>query len=473
MLILPLPARPDWSRPPIATLTIMILCLIAFLMQGSDQQRSAAAWRFYQESGTAKLELSAYQADLQAQGKKPLNGHPEMIYRKMEDDFGFMQRLRGNRVITPAHPEYAKWRSDRTHFEALRARVVTENYALNGREPTITSLFSHMFLHGDIMHLSGNMAVLFVVGYTVEAALGPLGFLALYLLGGLGAALPDVMMPSDAYRLSLGASGAISAIMAAYLVLFGKRRINFFYWLIFFFGTARWPALAILPIWLANELLQNFVFNRGANINYMAHFAGLLSGALLIGVYRWRRRGKTAEIVHRQDDEQAIGELRQRAEDLVAKMQFGPAALQYKRLFAEYPQQVAGDLATEYLRIARLSRQDELEADARRQLLLAAARQPKSVAPALLADVLQGANTPRLSATQWDSLLARLIDSRQFDTAENLLLRLFPHQDIRSTTLRQANRLINAFEAAGLTERAAPLHRLLNRTTAKNGVFSG
>ncbi len=472
MLILPLPARPDWSRPPIATLAIMILCLIAFLMQGSDGQRSAAAWRFYQESGTARLELTAYQEDLKALGKKALSGHPETMYRAMEDDFPFMQRLRGNRVITPSHPEYAKWRSNRTHFEALRARVVTENYALNGREPTITSLFSHMFLHGDIMHLSGNMAVLFVVGYTVEAALGPFGFLGLYLLGGLGAALPDVMMPSDAYRLSLGASGAISAIMAAYLVLFGQRRINFFYWLFFFFGTARWPALAILPVWLANELLQNFVFNRGANINYMAHFAGLLSGALLIGLYRWRRRGKTAEIVHRQDDEQAIATLRERAEDLVAKMQFGPAALQYKRLFAEHPHADAS-LATEYLRIARLSRQDELEADARRQLLLAAARQPKSVDPALLADILQDERTPRLSATQWESLLARLIDSRQFDAAENLLLRLFAHQEIRSIAVRQANRLANAFESAGLVERAAPLLRLLNREKAKTGVFSG
>ena len=280
------------------------------------------------------------------------------------------------------------------------------------------------------------------------------------------------MMPSDAYRLSLGASGAISAIMAAYLVLFGQRRINFFYWLFFFFGTARWPALAILPVWLANELLQNFVFNRGANINYMAHFAGLLSGALLIGLYRWRRRGKTAEIVHRQDDEQAIATLRERAEDLVAKMQFGPAALQYKRLFAEHPHADAG-LATEYLRIARLSRQDELEADARRQLLLAAARQPKSVDPALLADILQDERTPRLSATQWESLLARLIDSRQFDAAENLLLRLFAHQEIRSIAVRQANRLANAFESAGLVERAAPLLRLLNREKAKTGVFSG
>lgn len=473
MLILPLPARPDWSRPPIATLTIMLLCLIAFLMQGSDQERSNAAWRFYQESGTAKLEVSAYQADLKEQGKNPVSGRSEAVYRTMEDDFNFMQRLRNNRVITPANPDYAKWRRDRTHFETLRARIVTENYALNGREPTMASLFGHMFLHGDVMHLSGNMAVLFVVGYTVEAALGSFGFLALFLLGGLGAALPDVLMPSDAYRLSLGASGAISAVMAAYLVLFGRRRINFFYWLFFFFGTARWPALAILPIWLANELLQNFVFNRGAHINYMAHFAGLLSGALLISLYRWRRQGRSAEIVHRQDDDQAIASLRQRAEALVAQMQFGPAALQYKKLFAEHPQ-AETSLAAEYLRIARLSRQAELQADANRQLLLAAARNPKSIDPALLADALSAEPvTPKLSAEQWESLLIRLIDSRQFDAAENLLLRLFARQDIRSTILRQASRLANAFETAGQTERAAPLHRLLNRTTVKTGVFSG
>jgi len=463
MLILPLPARPDWSRPPLVTIAIMLLCLVAFLMQGTDWRRSAEAWRYYQESGLARLELTAYQADLKARGKPVSKGQTEMLARTMEDDSDFMLRLRNDRVITPASDDYTAWRSKRARFEQLRARVFTENYALNGQEPTPVTLFSHMFLHADIMHLSGNMAVLFVVGYTVEAALGPLGFLAVYLVGGLLAALPDLLLQYDGVRLSIGASGAISAIMAAYLVLFGRRRINFFYWLFFFFGTARWPALVILPIWLSNELLQNFVFNRGSNVNYMAHFAGLLGGALLVGAYRWRRQGKSADMVHRQDDEQAIEASRQRAEDLVGDMQFAPAALQYKKIFAEHRRKAA-HLAGDYLRIARLSRQPELLMDAIRCLLNLAARDPKSADPALLAEALGSASgsIAGLSVAHWEIILARLIDGRQFDAAERILLRLFARPEVRAATLRQASRLVEALEDGGEALRAAPIRRLLS-----------
>jgi membrane associated rhomboid family serine protease len=472
MLILPLPARPDWGRPPLVTLLIMLLCLIAFLMQGSDQQRSADAWRFYQQSGAAKIETAAYLADLERRGKADAlrgelkhiaSGKPDEIYRAMEEDQDFMRRLRGNQVITPGSPDYSTWRASRTHFETLRARIVTENYALNGQEPRLATLFTHMFLHGDIMHLSGNMAVLFVVGYTVEAALGPLGFLGLYLLGGLGSALPDLLLPATGHRLSLGASGAISAVMAAYLVLFGRRRINFFYWLFFFFGTVRWPALAILPIWLANELLQNFVLDRGGHINYLAHFAGLLSGALLVGVYRWRRQGKSAETVLRQDSNQAIEAIRLRAEEHLADMQFGLAALQYRKLFAEHPL-ADPRLASEYLHIARLTQQAELQAEANRQFLKSAADHPKATEPTLLAEALDAGpgTTPTLSVVQWEGLVARLIDGRQLDTAERLIIRLFSRPNISRATEGLANRLANAFTANGQPERVPPVHRLLS-----------
>ena len=469
MLILPLPARHDWTRPPLATLLIMILCLIAFLMQGSDQQRSAEAWRFYQQSGTAKIEMAAYLADLERLGKpdkaadvrKTISHMPVAAFHEMERDTDFMQRLRGNRIITQSSADFPGWRANRTRFEMLRGRIVTERFSLNGHEPSAVALFTHMFLHGDIMHLSGNMAVLFVVGYTVEAALGPLGFLGLYMLGGLGAALPDLLAPSTTHSYSLGASGAISAVMAAYLVLFGRRRIDFFYWLLFVFGTARWPALAILPVWLANELLQNFVFDRGGHVNYMAHFAGLLSGALLIGAYRWRRQGKSAALVHRQDADQAVREQQQRAEQLVAKMQFGPAALAYRKLFAEHSPPTP-QLAEEYLRIARLARQPELLTDANRQLLKTAGGNPQAINPGLLAEALDAVprSLPKLTAQQWENITGRLIVSGQLESAERLLLRLMPHAELRNAALRQANRLADAFIAAGESERAALMRRL-------------
>lgn len=465
MLILPLPARPDWGRPPWATILVMLLCLLAFLVQGGDYRRAAEAARFYQQSGLARIELAAYRAELArdpaAAKRGPPAGDPGDAMRLMEDDVEFMRRLRRNQVVTPADPAFPAWRSSRSHYEKLRERVVTERFALDGRAPRPASLLGHLFLHADVMHLAGNMAVLFVVGYTVEAALGPLGFLALYLLGGFGAALPDLVFPAAGPRLSLGASGAISAVMAAYLVLFGRRRIRFFYWLLFFFGTLRWPALAILPLWLANELLQNFVFDRGGPVNYLAHFAGLLAGALLAGLYRWRRHGRSADSVHRQDAEQAIQLLRRRAERHVAELQFRLAAQVYRKIFAEYPL-LETALAEEYLRIARLSRSPELLADAERQYLKAAAHDPGAATPAVLAEVVEAGLFPGLAGEQWGRLVDRLIAGGQLDAAERIVRRLFALPDVRNTALRQAKRLAGAFEAAGRAERSAPLRRLLS-----------
>ena len=462
MLILPLPARPDWSRPPLATLAIMLLCLVAFLMQGGDAGRAEAAWRYYQQSGLARMEAAAYRAELARRDAKASTRNGAALLQEMEADRGFMTALREGQIITIESPDYPTWRAQRNHYETLRQRVLTERFALEGQAPRPATLLTHMFLHGDILHLSGNMAVLFVVGYTVEAALGPLGFVALYLLGGLGAALPDLLLPVTGHRLSLGASGAISAVMAAYLGLFGRRRIEFFYWLVFFFGTVRGPALAILPLWLGNELVQNFVLDRDGNVNYLAHFAGMLSGALLIAVYRWRRQGRSAEFVHRQDDDEAIAALRARAEKHVATMQFGPAALLYRKLFDEH-HELSAALAAEYWRVARLARQGELEHDARRRVLECAAMRPAAVDSKLLAEVLGGEaeGLPMLDPAKWEALTGRLIDADELDVAERLVLHFFARREKLGIALRLAGRLARAFDARGLADRAVPLRRLV------------
>ncbi|MFV0371935.1 MAG: rhomboid family intramembrane serine protease [Azonexus sp.] len=469
MLILPLPTRPDWSRPPVVTLAIMALCLLVYFVQGADDRRYGAALEFYQKSSLGKLESAAYRAALAQQndGGQALERFDRQPFvarlRQMESDADFMARLRGGRVILPEHPEHASWQRDRKQYEQLRARVFTEQYALQGKNPSLATLFSHMFLHAGIMHLAGNMAVLFVVGYTVEAALGRRAFLGLYLLGGLGSAVPELFHTGPELRLALGASGASSAVMAAYLVLFGRRCIDFFYWLFFFFGTVRLPALAILPLWLANELLQRYVLDVDGKVNYLAHFAGFVSGALLVGLYRWRRRGRSAALVHAQDRAEAMAALRRQAEQRVAALQFDKAALHYRALCARF----AGNDPTtlsEYLRIAHLSRQPEFTADASRRFVTAAAAEPSAFAPDQLARALLEENPPALDVAQWQALFSRIIDGRQLDAAETLLLRLYMQtgkdQALRPALRKVARKLGEAFRQAGQPERAEPLWRL-------------
>lgn len=468
MLILPLPSRPDWSRPPLATLLLIVLCLVGFLMQSGDGRREAEALRFYQGSSLPGVEMPAYVADLAkrdgvaadkldaAWKKRQLM----VVWQAMERDRPFMERLKAGQVVSASDPAYPQWRQDRQRYEALRQRIVTERFSLKPHEPTAVTLVTHMFMHGGLMHLAGNMAVFFMVGYTVEAALGAWGLLGLFLVGGLGAALPDVMAPPTGYSLSLGASGAISAVMAAYVVLFGWRRINFFYWFLFIFGTTRWPALTILPVWLGNELFQRFVLDRSGHVNYLAHFAGLVCGALLIGAYRWRRGGKTAASVRQVDRRQEMEQLRQRAEGAVAKLNFVQAATDYRLLARLSPEDV--QVVLEYLRVARLAGQDDILADAAGRVVALGGRQPRALSGEQLADALACLHPrlPKLSASHWAGILGRLVDSRHLDMAEQLLLQLLARPETAGLGPAMLHRLAEAYCAIGEIERGKRLTRL-------------
>lgn len=485
MLILPLPERPNWSRPPVVTLVIIVLCVAVFLLQGRDDEKLGEALRFYQESSLPGTELVAYRESLAQQGKGrqadklgqavkggrimgPLGG--------MEADLPFMARLRAGQIIRPDDPAYPRWQEDRRQYERLRARVVTERFALKPHQPQVANLLTHMFLHGDFMHLLGNMAILFLVGYTVEAALGSLGFLGLYLLGGVAAALPD-FLGTPQYAFSIGASGAIAAVMAAYVVLFGLRRINFFYWLFVYFGTARWPAVVILPIWLAKELIFRFVVDQHGHTNYLAHFAGLLAGALMAGLYRLRRQGRTARVVEEADARAEDDSLRRHAEEAVARLQFAQAAQLYKRLVGR--QGKDAQLLEEYFRVARLATQPDLVGDALCQLLALAGRHPEAFQGEVLAEALTLADElgahggairtsttsplhlPRFSPRAQARIAKRLGETGQMAMAEDMALRLAVRPDAGEVAPALLNQLALLCQHNGDKERMERFARLL------------
>ncbi len=473
MLILPLPPRPDWSRPPVVTLALMLACILIFVFgQGGDDEREAAAIKYYGSAGLPDTELPAYLADLRSRGRDVQahkletalkGGEGRLVLETMEFDRAFMQRLHADQVIKPSDQGYEAWRDARQRYEALRGKVFTERWSLKPGEPRAGSLLGHMFLHGDIMHLAGNMVVLFIVGYTVEAALGAWGFLALYLVGGLGAAVPDLLFAGDRVGYSLGASGAISAVMAAYLVLFGLRKIRFFYWLIFVFGTVSWPALAILPVWIGNELLQRFVLDPHGQVNYLAHFGGFVSGALLAGLYRWRKAGGTAQSVERMDADAATAQLRARAVELVSGLQFERAAQCYRQLVVRLPDDEG--LLAEHLRVAGLARDAGLQREAAALVLKSASRLATTMDGAVLAQALTLAEAapPRMSLGAWSRVAMRLLACEEFDAAEALALRLVSRDAAGEAAPKVLNGLVRALQEAGQPERAERARRLLKQ----------
>ena len=160
------------------------------------------------------------------------------------------------------------------------------------RQPTQLSVYvtllTSMFLHGSIMHLLGNMWFLWVFGDNVEDEAGHLLYLAFYLLTGVVASLSHVIMNMsgpDSLAPSLGASGAISGVMGAYLVLHPKRHVKVLVWRVMVVV----PGYMAVGLWFLFQLVCSLGFlgggEHGIRVAYAAHIGGFLAGAVLAGLY--------------------------------------------------------------------------------------------------------------------------------------------------------------------------------------------
>jgi membrane associated rhomboid family serine protease len=155
--------------------------------------------------------------------------------------------------------------------------------------PRYLSVFTSMFLHGGWMHLLGNMLFLWVYGNNVEGSMGHLRYLAFYLLCGVLAVFAQVLPdPQSAYPI-IGASGAISGVLGAYLMLFPRARVLTLVVLPFFFTTLRMPAMLLLLLWFAAQLIGDFaVRGGGMGMAFRAHIGGFVAGMLLVTIFKRR-----------------------------------------------------------------------------------------------------------------------------------------------------------------------------------------
>lgn len=291
MFMMPWIASLTRSRLPVGVILIVLMnAFVFFGLQSRDDHREQLMADYYQSSALPALELPAFEAHLVQRGETASlhtlramkrAGALALAEQMMEADEVFMRALREGKVITPENERFDDWRLARRQFDAMRQKLFTVNYAFDGERPSLLTAFSHQFLHASNGHIFGNMLVLILIAPAVEALLGTLPFLLIYLAGGLGALGMHLLLSSGGGML-LGASGAISAVMGAFAALLGMRRIPFFYSVIVYFDVVRAPALLALPLWLANEAVQFIWFSQTSNVAYAAHFGGLLTGAILI-----------------------------------------------------------------------------------------------------------------------------------------------------------------------------------------------
>ena len=159
-----------------------------------------------------------------------------------------------------------------------------------GTVPALLTVFTSMFLHGGWMHLIGNMLYLWIFSDNVEDAMGHGRFIVFYLLCGIGAAMAQALPdPSSAIPM-VGASGAISGVLAAYLMLYPRARVTVVIPLGFYLHVTRLPAAAVLGLWFLLQLLSEMMSGAGAGVAFRAHIGGFVAGLLLVFAFVPKRR---------------------------------------------------------------------------------------------------------------------------------------------------------------------------------------
>lgn len=165
---------------------------------------------------------------------------------------------------------------------------LTELLGGGGDPGVLLDLFTAMFLHGGVAHLLGNMVFLWIFGDNVEAALGKGWFLPFYLACGLAASAVQYATAPLSGIPNLGASGAISGVLGAYLVLFPSASVRVFVWpFSLFVGTLGVPAVVWIGIWFALQLfsgVQGLGMEAAGGVAFWAHVGGFVAGLLLVWV---------------------------------------------------------------------------------------------------------------------------------------------------------------------------------------------
>jgi membrane associated rhomboid family serine protease len=153
-------------------------------------------------------------------------------------------------------------------------------------------VITSMFLHVGWLHLLSNMLYLWIFGANIEDAMGSLHFAAFYLACGILAALSLVATQPDGAIPVVGASGAISGVLGAYLVLFPGARVQTLVFLVYVFRVVKLRAAVVLVIWFLGQFLYSLSSSRltgSGGVAYAAHIGGFIAGAVLALLFRVRR----------------------------------------------------------------------------------------------------------------------------------------------------------------------------------------
>jgi membrane associated rhomboid family serine protease len=153
--------------------------------------------------------------------------------------------------------------------------------------PTYLTVFTSMFMHGGLLHILGNMLFLWIFGNNVEDAMGRVKFILFYLAGGIAALLAQTLAGPNAAIPTIGASGAVAAVLGGYILLYPRARVVTLIFIIIFVTVIELPAMIVLGLWFLLQLFYGAaeftqpVAGEGG-VAYFAHIGGFIFGLVLI-----------------------------------------------------------------------------------------------------------------------------------------------------------------------------------------------
>lgn len=478
MLIIPFDRPIDWRRPPVVTFALVIVnVFVFFAFQLDDGREMRDLQAQYYDSGLAEIELPHYREYLQREGDNEflLKHFGDRIDERNTPWFGrllsddeFQQRLAAEQVIEPGDDAYRQWRNERNRFTRSLEDMTVWGHGLRPSEMAPSTFVSHMFLHGGLFHLIGNMLFLVAVGLLVEIGIGSFTLLGLYLLSGLGAAGLYIGLNPGSMIPMVGASGAIAGLVGLCGVLYGLRKIRFFYFIGVYFDYVKAPALVLLGLWLGKELFQYMQYSEISSVAYTAHIGGIVTGALAGAAVRFGTRAVDEEALDEREESEAFRNRVAEAQDQLRAMEPERARALFERLAREYPDNLEileglfhatrfGPASESYHAAAQRILQLDPVDDATAQLMVTVYRDYRD----------RARPRPRLNATIIDRVIELLL--RRGDTGEVApLVRVGLKQPERFPRIAdQACRLANRLRNDGHREGAAKLYQHVTRHFAE------
>ena len=465
MLIIPVERQLDWRKPPLMTLAIILInVLVFFLYQSQDSELLESAVDQYLEADLTPLEAPVYLDYLERRIRLKQDDRMELataVSEAIEDkdaewlayvillDPGFYAMLVDEGKLFWQNETYFEWKEIRSNIvENYIDNISARRLGLIPADVQLSDLVGYQFLHGGIGHLLGNMVFLFLLGFTVERALGKSKYLIAYLLCGVLSGLFFAAFDSQSLVPLVGASGSISGLMGMYVAIFGLQKIRFFYFLGVYFNYFTAPALAILPIWIGKEV-YDYWLGEASRVAYMAHAGGLIAGAGMVWLL-----GKSwlqiKEEFYEPDEAEQDDEFRKnyaKALSLVSQMEFTQAKSRFAALYKQYPDNIG--MLEHLYHLEKLDHHDNKYHQHAKQLIDASLK--KNVFSLMLdtyKDYLGRVGTDsRLDVVYHNKVLYACLRHDSVKEAERAFENLKKHPDISPEILKEACQvLIQAFK---------------------------